>query len=105
MTWLQANVSHIISLFSMIRVIDVIDIICLSIVIYSIYQFIKERRAGKLAIGVILLFVFLIVCQLLSLKAMQFILSNLFQVGVILLVVVFQPELRAVLEKMGDNSL
>lgn len=105
MTWLQANISHIISLFSMIRVTDVIDIICLSLVIYGIYQFIKERRAGKLAIGVVLLFVFLIVCQLLSLKAMQFILSNLFQVGVILLVVIFQPELRAVLEKMGDNSM
>lgn len=105
MAWLQENISHIFSLFAMIRVFDILDIICLTIVIYSVYQFIKERRAGKLALGVIILFLFLIVCQLLSLKAMQFLLSNLFQVGIILIVIVFQPELRAALEKMGDNSI
>lgn len=105
MALLQENISHIFSLFAMIRVFDILDIICLTIVIYSVYQFIKERRAGKLALGVIILFLFLIVCQLLSLKAMQFLLSNLFQVGIILIVIVFQPELRAALEKMGDNSI
>ncbi|MBQ8344329.1 MAG: diadenylate cyclase CdaA [Clostridia bacterium] len=96
---------HFFSLFKMITVFDVIDILCLSAVFFAIYLFIKERRAGKLAIGVGIIFVMLIICQLLSLKAMQYILSHVIEVGIVLLVVIFQPEIRSALEKLGDNSI
>lgn len=101
MDWLW----HYLSLFSMIHVMDVLDIIFLTIVLYCAYQFIKERRAGKLMLGVALLFAFLAICELLHLRAMQFILSNLFQVGIVLLALIFQPELRSALEKVGDTSI
>ena len=89
----------------MIRFFDVLDIICLAFVLFVVYKFVKERRAGKLVLGVAFLTIFLIICNLLSLNAMKFILSSLFEVGIVLLVVIFQPELRAALEKMGDNSI
>ena len=84
---------------------DLLDILFLAVVIFSVYTFIKERRASKLALGVVILFVFLVICELLNLRAMQFILSNFFQVGIILLVLIFQPELRSALEKMGGSSI
>lgn len=96
---------HYLSLFKMIRFFDVLDIICLAFVLFVVYKFVKERRAGKLVLGVAFLTIFLIICNLLSLNAMKFILSSLFEVGIVLLVVIFQPELRAALEKMGDNSI
>ena len=101
MDWLN----HFINIFSMIKIVDIIDIICLTIVLFIAYRFVKERRAGKLVIGVAFLAIILLICNLLSLQAMRFILSSIFEVGIVLLVVVFQPELRAALEKVGDNSL
>ena len=105
MEWISERFNHFLTYFTMITLIDVIDIICLAIVLYIAYRFVKERRAGKLVLGILLLFVFLFVCQLLSLKAMKFILTSIFEVGIVLIVIVFQPELRAALEKMGDNSI
>ncbi len=105
MEWIRDRFNHFVTYFTMVSIIDVIDVICLAIVLYIAYRFVKERRAGKLVLGILFLTVFLFVCQLLSLKAMQFILTSIFEVGIVLIVIVFQPELRAALEKMGDNSI
>ena len=96
--------SFITQLISM-TIIDIIDIIIVSVVIYYIIKFIRERRAGKLAVGVVVLIIFQVIGQMLNFMALQFIMQNVFQVGLIALVVVFQPELRSVLEKMGGQSL
>jgi len=96
---------HFFSMFKLITPFDIIDIICLSGVLFVIYLFMKERRAGKLAIGVGFIFILLILCEILSLRAMQYILSHAIDVGLVLLVVIFQPEIRSGLEKLGDNSL
>lgn len=101
MEWIK----HIFRLFRTFDFFDFLDILFLAIVIFSIYQFIKERRAGKLALGVGLLFVLLIVCEILKLQAMRFLLSNLFQSGIVVIAIVFQPELRSALEKMGATSI
>lgn len=96
---------HFFSLFKLITVFDVIDIICLSGVLFVIYLFVKERRAGKLALGVAFVFIILVFCELLSLNAMKFLLSHVIDVGLVLIVVIFQPEIRSGLEKIGDSSL
>ena len=96
---------HFFSMFKLITVFDVIDILCLSGVLFVIYLFMKERRAGKLALGVGFIFILLVLCEILSLRAMQYILSHAIDVGLVLLVVIFQPEIRSGLEKLGDNSL
>ena len=101
MDWIM----HILRLFTVFNFFDLIDIAFLAIVIFSVYQFIKERRAGKLALGVGLLFVFLIVCEALNLHAMKFLLDNLFKSGIVFLAIIFQPELRSALEKMGDSPI
>ncbi len=97
--------AHMLRHFKMITFFDILDILCLAFVLFVAYQFIKERRAGKLAVGVGLLFAFMIICELLNLRSMQFLLSHFFDFGIVVLVIIFQPEFRSALEKLGGNSI
>ncbi len=103
--WLMDSVESIFRILKSISIRDVIDIIGVAILLYYVYRFIRDRRAGKLALGVGFIVVFLLLSDMFELNAMQFLLKNVFQVGLIALVVVFQPELRSALEKMGGESL
>ncbi len=88
-----------------LQVTDIIDIFLVALLLYYVFIFIRDRRAGKLAVGVGLLVLIQILSSLLELRAMQFILQNIFQVGLIALVVVFQPELRSALETIGNEPI
>ncbi len=87
------------------NILDFIDILLIAIMMYFVYAFIRDRRAGKLAGGVALLIVIMLLGSLIGLRAVSFLMKNLFQVGFVALVIVFQPELRAALEKMGGDRL
>lgn len=86
-------------------IIDIIDIAIVSILIYYFYKFIRDRRAGKLAIGVLLFFVFLFISGIAKMQALNFLLRNLIQVGLIAIFIVFQPELRSILERIGEQPI
>jgi diadenylate cyclase len=88
-----------------IEVMDVIDMLLVTVLLYYVYAFIRDRRAGKLAVGVAVLVALMLISSLLGFSAMSFIMQNIFQVGFIALLVVFQPELRSALEKMGGEPL
>ena len=92
------------TLFSM-SVIDFIDIAVVSVIIYYAIKFIKDKRAAKLFIGIIFLGVFYLISDILQINALRFILNNVFQVGIIALIIVFHPELRSMLEKVGGMPL
>lgn len=87
--------------FTNLSVVDVLDILVISLLFYWFIRFIRDRRAGKLAFGVAVLFVVQFLGSILNLKAVNFILQNLFQIGLTALIVIFQPEIRDMLEKMG----
>ena len=91
--------------FKQISFVDIVDILCVAVILYFVYKFVKDRRAGKLALGVILIIVLLLITEMIELHAMQFLFRNIFQVGVLSLVILFQPELRSFLEKVGGGSL
>ncbi len=101
MTKLFNNIKYLIEEF---RFIDIIDILLVSLIIYALIKFIRERRASKLATGVVFILALLLISSVLEMRAMSFLLSNVVQVGLIALVILFQPELRAALEKVGSNS-
>lgn len=90
---------------SKIRVIDIIDIIIVAFLFYWVFKFVRDRRAGKLLVGIVFLVFMLIGSDLLDMHALNFILTNLFSVGIVAIVIVFQPELRSALEKVGGESL
>ena len=92
-------------IFANFRVADAIDILVVSVLLYFVFKFIRDRRAGKLAAGIITLLLLLAVSNLIDMRVMSYIMHNVFQIGIIAVIVLFQPELRAVLEKVGGGSL
>ncbi len=84
---------------------DIVDILILSVCLFYAYKFIRDRRAVKLAVGIAFISAIKIASDVFEMHAIKFILENFFQVGIILLIIVFQPELRSALEKMGGKPL
>ena len=96
---------YIFNQFSSMSIIDVIDIALVTVIFFYIYKFIRERRAGKLFAGVIVILLMLVVSQFLNMYLLRFLLENIIQVGLIAAIIVFQPELRTALEKVGGEPL
>ena len=97
--------NEIMTLLKEMDILDVLDIALVSIVIYFALKFIRSKGADKLAVGVIILVVLQLVCTALELQSMLFLLQNVFQVGIIAIFIIFQPELRTALEKVGAEPL
>lgn len=103
MTYLREFFTKIGQQFLSMEFTDFLDIIVLATVLYYVYRFVRERRAGKLAVGLALMVMLYAVTVLLDMNATSFLLQNIFQVGLLALVILFQPELRTALEKVGAD--
>lgn len=83
--------------------VDVLDIVIVTILIYYVFHFVRQRRAGKLALGIIILLFAMALSSILGMGVLSYILKMIFDVGLIAIIVIFQPELRSALEKVGGN--
>jgi diadenylate cyclase len=84
---------------------DLIDIGIVAYVFYKIYMLIKETRAKQLVKGIVILLVVTQLSEWFQLHVMNWILINTMTVGLIALLIVFQPELRRALEYIGRTKL
>lgn len=84
---------------------DLLDILLVTLVIYEGIKLIRGSRTFQLVKGIALLSVVFVIVKLLNMEASEYILSTLFQNGLIILVVLFAPELRKILEKFGRQSI
>ena len=82
---------------------DILDILLVAYIIYKLIFWIKETRAWVLKKGILVIFALAAVATLLKLNTILFILSNTISVGIIAVIVVFQPELRKALEQLGKG--
>ena len=85
--------------------LDAVDILCVTVLLYYLFRFVRERRAGKLAMGVLLLIAANILANILDMYLLQYLFKNIIQVGFTTLVILFQPEIRSVLEKVGATPI
>ncbi|MTI69144.1 MAG: TIGR00159 family protein [Firmicutes bacterium] len=95
--------SYIADLFLNISIRNMIDIFIVAFVFYKIYTLIKETRAEQLIKGIIVLLVATKISEWLKLFTINWILEKTIEVGVIALLIVFQPELRRALEYIGRS--
>lgn len=95
---------YFLSTVAEIGFVDIIDILILSCLFYYVYCFIRDRRAGRLAIGLLIIMGLFVISSAFNMYALEYILQNFYQVGLIAVLIVFQPELRAALEKVGGTS-
>jgi len=92
--------------FSQISVLDILDVIIIAILIYKLIVWTKETRAYEVLKGIGLLFLISIASQLLSLTTLSWLLDSILTSGsiIIVLIILFQPEIRRVLEKLGRSG-
>ena len=81
-----------------------VDVGIVYYVLYRGYLLIRDMRAKQLVKGIVLLVALIPISSIFDLYMVEFILSNTFQVGLIALVIVFQPEIRKALEYLGRTS-
>lgn len=84
---------------------DVLDILILTFLIYKAIQLVRETHAGQLLKGIVFLVLIDLLVNLLDMTMMKVILQTVWSVGILALIVLFQPELRHVLEQLGRNKL
>lgn len=89
---------------STLRFSDIIDIAIVAFIIYQGFRLVRETRAEQLVKGILILIVLLQFSSWFGLNTMQYILQNTMQLGFLALLVVFQPELRRALERVGRSS-
>lgn len=96
---------YVIGVIAEMKLVDFVDIIILSIILFYVYKFIRQRRAVRLARGVLILTGVLLLSVIFNMRALNFILENFFQVGMIAIIVIFQSDLRAALERFGSTKI
>lgn len=86
-------------------VVLIADIAIVALIIYYIGKILKQTRAKQIIKGLSLLVILVIIAKIFNMVILNFILTNFVTYGVILLIVVFQPEIRNVFEKLGRSKL
>ncbi len=91
--------------FIPIRFIDIVDIILVTLLVYQFLKFIKGTRATPILVGLVIFFAISFVARWLDLKGISWIMNSILTVWVIAFVIVFQPEIRNALARMGKTRL
>ena len=97
-------VERMLSNFGMIAITDIIDIAIMAFLIYKFIELIRSTNSGKVARGIILVLAALVVSSLCHLYTVSWLLNRAVEVGVLALVILFQPELRKLLEQVGSSK-
>lgn len=85
--------------------VDIIEIIIIAILLYHILLWIKNTRAWNLFRGLVVILLFVIVAMIFQMNTILWIAKNLLNVGLIALVIIFQPELRKALDNLGGKNV
>ncbi len=88
-----------------IKVTDVIDIVIVSYLLYRLLGFIKETRAQQLFRGILLIIAFFLISEVFNLSLLNWLFTRLVTVGLIAVVILFQPEIRRGLEQIGRRGV
>lgn len=101
----QETLSNIWTTIRFIGPGDVVDILMVAVVLYYVIKLVRDTRAMQFVKGILLLLLVYLVTQVFGFKVMNFLMRSLVQVAATALIVVFQPELRRALERMGRARL
>ena len=97
-------INNIFSIFRTIQIRDIVDILAIAILIFGLFKLIRETRAVQLLKGILLLLIVYFISSLFGLTMLSSLLQTFFEASVVIIVIIFQPELRKLLEQMGRNN-
>lgn len=84
---------------------DILDIAIIAIIIYSLLRFVRKTNSANVMKGIILLIAIVWLTNLLHLTVVSYLLNAVLEMGLFALIVLFQPELRRLLEQFGNSNL
>ena len=90
--------------FSHMSLWSALDILVVSYIFYKGYMLIKETRAEQLLKGIAFIIILIPISAILNLSMLYFILSKTLTIGIISVVIIFQPEIRRALEHLGRSA-
>ncbi len=96
--------NSVLTVLSNIRIFDVIDILIVAFVFYKIYMMIQSTRAVQLVKGLVILMIVSKLSEWAKLYVVNYILRNTFTLGLVAMLIIFQPELRKALEYIGRSK-
>lgn len=91
--------------FIKFRLVDLVDILIVAYIIYKLLTLMKGTRSAQMITGLILVFSLAFIAFWFQLEGLMWLFTNLATVGFIVLVIIFQPELRGMLAQMGHSRL
>lgn len=95
---------NLMGLLMSIKITDILDIVIVAFLLYKLLEFIRETRAQQLFRGILLIVGAFLVSEFLNLNLLNWLLTSLITVGLIAIVILFQPEIRRALEQIGRRS-
>ena len=98
------TLNSIVANFQTFKLVDLLDILIIAFLIYQLLGFVNRTRAGQLAKGALIVMAVYLVANILNMRTVTWLLNSLLQVGLLTLVVLFQPEIRRALERMGQTD-
>lgn len=102
----QENLSQILSMANLtITWVDVVEILIISFLVYHVLIWIKSTRAWNLFKGIMVILIFVLLAAFFQMSTILWLAENTLGVGVIALVIIFQPELRTALENIGGKNI
>lgn len=105
MNRLMSNLPEALRILRSIGWSDVLDIIIVASLIFVVIRFIRRTNAKKVANGILILVLATWVSSALNLMVTNFILRQVFGIGILAVIILFQPEIRRALEKVGSSQL
>ncbi len=87
-----------------IKIMDIIDIVAVAFIIYAVIMMIQTTGAARIAKSIIIILLLAAMTELFNMYLLNFIIDKILEIGLVALVVMFQPELRRLLEKLGGRS-
>ena len=95
---------HVWSIVKTVQFRDIIDILAIALIIFGLFRLLRDTRAIQLLKGIAFLFIVYFLSSLLELVMLSTLLRAFFEAAVVVIVVIFQPEIRKALEQMGRNK-
>ncbi len=90
---------------TLLRITDLVDMAIIVFLVYSLLSLVKSTRAENILKGVAIFLLALWLSTALKLRAVSYILSHVVEWGILALIILFQPEIRQILEKLGSRNI
>ncbi len=101
---IQEFFSNLRDTFPIPTLTDFFDILLVAVLFYIVINLIRSTSASRIAKAIVFLLIATYVTDILNLNTMNYVLDRILQLGFVALVIVFQPELRRLLERVGGRS-